>query len=92
MRKGVELLNHLLDSYIDEQNYDYVAYIEIEKSLKALKIIKNKRVNIDNFLNHITRNIDYKEYEKLHGLFRIMVFSNKKLTQEEYELLKEVLL
>ena len=40
MSKGLELLNHLLTTYIDEQNYDYSAYIEIEKSLKALEIIK----------------------------------------------------
>ena len=64
----------------------------IEKELKALEIIKKKKVNVDNFLNHIEKDTDYKEYKRLCGLYKIMVFSDKELTQEEYELLKEVLL
>lgn len=63
---------------------------EIEKN-RALEIIKEKRVNVDNFLNHIKKDTDYKEYQRLCGLYKITVFSGKKLTQEEYDLLREVL-
>lgn len=61
------------------------------KELKAFDIIKEKRVNVDNFLRHIEKDTDYKEYIRLCGLYKIMVFSDIKLTQEEYNLLKEVL-
>ena len=53
----------------------------IEKSLKALKIIKEKRVNAD--LLYYSKNLyDYSEN---------IVGDNRMLTKEEYELLKEVL-
>lgn len=43
MNKGlIELLDHLMKSYIDEENYDYNAYIELAKALKALELIKKK--------------------------------------------------
>lgn len=64
----------------------------IRRELKALEIIKEKKVNVDIFLDRITRDTDYKEYKRLVGLYKITIFSNKDLTKEEFELLKEELL
>lgn len=57
-------------------------YANIEKAIKALEIIKNKKVNID-----ILKQVDNVElYNKcIHYL-------DRQLTQEEFDLLKEVLL
>ena len=66
--------------------------IIVKKALETLNIIKEKRVNVDNFLRHIEKDTDYKEYVRLCGLYKIMVFSDIKLTQGEYNLLKEVLI
>lgn len=65
--------------------------LNLVKAVRALEIIKEKRVNVDNFLNHIKKDTDYKEYQRLCGLYKIMVFSDKELTKEEYDLLKEIL-
>lgn len=70
--KPLELLNHLLETYMDEENYDYSAYIEIEKSLKALEIIKKL------------------PKEEKQVLLNIVYTYTK--NEEEYDLLKEVLL
>ena len=70
--KPLEILNHLLETYIDEENYDYVAYIEIEKSLKALEIIKKL------------------PKEEKQVLLNIVYTYTK--SEEEYDLLKKVLL
>lgn len=53
----------------------------IEKELQALEIIKEKEVNVFIFLH----SGDLETYND-------MVEDNRKLNQEEYELLKEVLL
>ena len=53
----------------------------IEKSLKALEIIKEKQVEVMGLINSINLNFDYNKIFNLHP----------QLTQEEYELLKEVL-
>ena len=66
------------------------SFFIIEDQLKALKIIKSKKVNVRAFLKCCHRvdglliynNQCYNENEK----------ESKELTQEEYELLKEVLL
>ena len=52
----------------------------IEKELKALEIIKEKEVNVFIFLH----SGDLETYND-------MVEDNRKLTQEEFDLLKEVL-
>lgn len=56
-------------------------YQIIEKSLKALEIIKEKEINVFIFLH----SGDLETYND-------MVEDNRKLTQDEYDLLKEVLL
>ena len=63
----------------------------VKKSLKALEIIKKHRLDIDWFLQFVKQDISYKHY-----VYCIEQSDNKfaqrfKLSQEEYELLKEVL-
>lgn len=87
---GLKALEHMNKNIILCEDIDEDVEI-IEKELEALKIVKEKRVNVDNFLNHIEKDTDYKEYIRLYGLYKITVFSDKVLTREEYDLLKEVL-
>ena len=86
MSKELEALERLycagrldLDYVLNgKQNQDYKI---IEKALKALEIIKNKEVNV---------------FVLLHSgnlkIYNDIVEDNRKLTQEKYDLLKEVLL
>lgn len=86
MSKELEALERLycagrldLDYVLNgKQNQDYKI---IEKALKALEIIKNKQVNV---------------FVLLHSgnlkIYNDIVEDNRKLTQEKYDLLKEVLL
>ena len=80
MSKGSEALNSIIIGSLTvwefEKNVDVIA-----KELKALEIIKTKRVNVVIFLG--CDNLE--EYNK-HPL------SCWKLTKEEFDLLKEVLL
>ena len=92
MSKELELLNHLLDTYIDDQNYDYTAYIELEKSLKALEIIKEKWVNVQKFMFCAIYNGAPLTWKKYDSSITWKQYSNKKLTKQEFDLLKEVLL
>ena len=68
------------------------AFKVVEKSLKALEIIKEKRVNVGTFI-HLTK-ILKKDYEQCK-LNNDIVFYNicdcEFLTEEEFNLLKEVL-
>lgn len=52
----------------------------IEKAIKTLEIIKNKRVDIGELFY-----LGLKDYNQAYRIF------NKQLTQEEFDLLKEVL-
>ncbi len=71
-------LKRLFDSYIDENNYDYALFNQIEKELKALEIIKNKEVDI-------------KAFNDLQDLEDYNYYCSPELTQEEYNLIKETL-
>ena len=62
----------------------------VAKKLKALEIIKEKRVNVELFIKH-SLGRDYNEFLNYENLFQIYKSSEKRLTQEEYDLLKEVL-
>jgi len=65
---------------------------------KALEIIKDKKVNVPNLITLFKSQTSYEEYEQLwDNDIRWQLtknwdiqFSRKKLTQEEYDLLKEV--
>lgn len=66
----------------------------VEKYLKALEIIKEKRVNVGTFI-HLTKVLK-KDYEKCKGLnntfgANICDSDCEFLTKEEFNLLKEVL-
>ena len=58
---------------------------EQEKKLKALEIIKNKEVNVNILISCIIGAIEPLEF------YNEKVSTNLKLTQQEFELLKEVL-
>ena len=63
------------------------------KELEALEIIKEKKVNVGLFLTGY-KELDYQKYKKHFELgFQIIKqVSEKPLTAEEFDLLKEVLL
>lgn len=69
-----------IDEDIDIETCEGVPINIIEKSLKALEIIKEKEVNVFIFL-----------YSGDLETYNDMVEDNRKLKQEEYELVKEVL-
>lgn len=81
MSKGLEKLKEIKDDVVGEYIDEYKEHFDIiEKELKALEIIKNKITNKD------SSKVFYPFYKDLKGDFHIV------LTQEEYGLLKEVLL
>ena len=88
MSKGLEALKELEDYYIEKSDIItvYVGDTEqceiIEKELKALEIIRKKKVNC----LYIAVCKSVNEYNN------IIPCENDELTQEEYDLLKEVLL
>ena len=57
----------------------------IEKELKALEIIKSKEINIHALLLHL------KRFDSPSG-YNVIVGDKYKITQEDFDLLKEVLL
>ena len=83
MKKVLESYYKLRDTLIGE-GYSYTEdlepMLEIEKSLLVLKTIKEKQVNVFIFLH----SGDLATYNDI-------VEDNRKLTDEEYNLLKEVL-
>lgn len=85
MSKGLEALKDIRDSYIDSWYGVHRCEI-IEKELKALEVIKNKKVNIFTFYECCNW------YNPSHYNDSIGCPVNCELTQEEYDLLKEVLL
>lgn len=57
----------------------------IEKELKALEIIKNKEINVHALFLHL------KRFDKPDG-YNVLVGTKYQITQEEYDILKEVML
>ena len=59
----------------------------VEKSIKALEIIKGKRIDIESFYtSFIEGDYDYNFYEIRYG-----TYGKYELTEEEFNILKEVL-
>lgn len=80
----LQSLNNIRYSYFHNNGgleIEYIWFDKIEKSLKALNIIKEKLCYIDFRL--LIFSTDYETYCFMVG--------NKKLTEEEYYLLREVL-
>ena len=90
MSKGLEALERSFNTW------DYLKdYETIEKELKALEIIKNKEVNMS-LVHHTTNAQHYNEIVAKHELYlqagEFDKLRFRLLTQEEYDLLKEVML
>ena len=88
--KGLEALdkidNEVLYGVYAQEHYSNELTI-IRKSLKALEIIKEKRIDIESFYSSfIESDYDYNFYEKRYG-----TYGKYELTLEEFNLLKEVL-
>ena len=88
MSKGLKALD---DLRFDVSMAQYINYLEankecdiIEKELKALEILKNKKVN----LFHIWVFDDYEEY-KAHYPFSEYSAAEDMLVTEEFDFLKE---
>jgi len=81
--KGLEALVSLELNTCETADQKEWAYNIIEKELKALEIIKEKRVWVDALIV-----MSLKEY----NTYCKDVWNTPELTQEEYNLLKEVLL
>ena len=79
MSKG---LNHLeiLENLVELFAHFSFDFTVIEKELKALEIIRNKKVDVLSLLC----GCNFDDYNRAHE-------EKGKLTEEEYELLKEVL-
>ncbi len=93
MSKGLEALNKIIDmasepnGYLNFQNaVDTPYYQIIEKELKALEIIKEKKVEV-NILEDCITCEEYNDFIK----HRVWFQEEYTITQEEYALLKEVL-
>jgi hypothetical protein len=98
---GLEALNKIDEVLCDieikyKENLGYTKPLTktIEKSLKALEIIKKKRVNVGTFI-HLTktlkRNYEECQVNNLYFGFNICEVGKDFLTQEEFDLLKEIL-
>ena len=62
---------------------------DVVRKLKALEIIKNKRLDVSFFINRIEKKPEfYSTAESMNKSF--IKITTEPLTQEEYELLKEV--
>lgn len=93
MSKGLESFNYIFDTIpmpdVDKETKQkiYCAMDDIEKELKALEIIKEKGIDYHS-ISAIKQSKDYEDYLDLVKNLITVVF---KLTQEEFDLLKEVL-
>ena len=64
----------------------------IRKELKALEVIKEKRVNVGTFI-HLTKILkkDYEQCKALNNTFGANICEKEILTEEEFNLLREML-
>lgn len=89
MSKGLEALDNLVQSCFNPCDSDEVLNDKaiVEKELEAFEIIKEKRIDIESFyITFIENAYNYNFYEISYG-----TYGKYKLTQEEFNLLKEVL-
>jgi len=90
MNKSLEALERIVGCSIIESHTQkwQKDYYTIEEELRALEIIKNKKVDVD-LLDTIIK--DENQIDKLRS-YNYWQIDKNKLTQEEFDLLKEVLL
>ena len=107
MSKGLEAYKELKNTMLSSAtNFTFESLIRcsdkrmeldecVEKELKALEIIKEKNVFVWGFIHRQEETEDFEptyEYYKSHYGYFHSGYTYELLTQEEYELLKEVLL
>jgi hypothetical protein len=97
MSKGLEALDRLVQDVFNSCDSDEVLtdYKIIEKELKALEIIVTKKVNLygdDLYANGVYGLNYYSTYEHYKASCEKLRYKKKSiLTEEEFNLLKEVL-
>ena len=99
MSKELELFEQIIKGYTETFNMaihhpkdtivKWEGVEEIEKSLKALKIIKETRVDI-NFIKLSKNYDDYCSMEVIKILNNIATTKQRGITEKEYDLLKEI--
>lgn len=90
---GLEALKIVERDCEDLEEVPYGEFALIEKSLKALEIIKEKNVNMFGFkrdIKQLGNRFTYKYYQSNLGNYH-SGFDIQELTEEEFNLLKEVL-
>ena len=91
--KGLEALKIVEKDCEDLEQVPYGEFALIEKSLKALEIIKEKNVNMFGFkrdIKQLGNRLTYKQYQSNLGNYH-SGFYIQELTEEEFSLLKAVL-
>lgn len=96
--KSLEIIKNAPTIYVGCASDIYTRYPfeckEIEKELEALKIIKEKNVFVWGFIHRKEEMKDfeytYDYYKKYYGYFH-SGYDYKLLTEEEFDLLKEVM-
>ena len=82
---GLEALNDLIEDLQQDNGVSIICKEKVEKSLKALEIIKEKRIDIESFYSSfIESDYDYDFYERRYG-----TYGKYCLTEEEFNTLKE---
>ena len=83
--KGLEALKDIREIFTCH-DFDFIEKCDIiEKALEALEIIRDKKVFVANLIYHFENDDNVINYNRSCG------WAKSELTQEEYELLKEVL-
>lgn len=86
MTKGLEALKRItLKDFILNDDSSLIDIKIIEKELKALETIKEKKVFVANLIYHFEYDDNVINYNRHCG------WAKSELTQQEYDLLKEVL-
>ena len=91
--KGLEALKIVEKDCEGLEQVPYGEFALIEKSLKVLEIIKEKNVNMFGFkrdIKQLGNRFTYKYYQSNYGNYH-SGFDIQELTEEEFNLLKEIL-
>lgn len=84
-------LNFIYEEYFEPIKQALIKAQEQEKKLKALEIIKKKNVDVFNLKKCIELDLPLTDKQRLHKYNHdYMMIGMEQLTQEEYDLLKEV--
>ena len=87
---ALKKLNNIETTCIDLEQENQALYKENKKLKRALKVIKEKKVDVFILIDYISRDKELR-FGAL-GTYNLLIDKSKQLTQEEFDLLKEVLL